>query len=193
MPREIVFDIETQNTFQEIGSGDHRQLKVSLVGMHDSETGTSRSFRESELPQLWPLFERADRLIGYNIKGFDLPVLDSYYAGDLQRFPALDIMEEIVKVTGFRVKLDDVAHATLGAGKTGTGLQAIEFFRNGEWGKLEEYCLADVRITREIYEFGLRQGFVRIRDRLGKDLQIPVNFARPVTAPRPAINLTMPL
>lgn len=189
--REIVLDIETQNTFQEIGSADHRRLKVSLVGVHDSASGALRSFREQELPGLWPLLERSDRIIGYNIKGFDFPVLNSYYPGDFSRFPTLDIMEEVVKTTGFRVKLDDVAQATLGTGKTGTGLQAIEFFRKGEWDKLEAYCLSDVRITREIYEFGLRQGFVRIRDRSGNPVEVAVDFRLPVAAV-PRINLTMP-
>ncbi|OGL72557.1 hypothetical protein A3F28_00415 [Candidatus Uhrbacteria bacterium RIFCSPHIGHO2_12_FULL_57_11] len=190
--REIVLDIETQNTFQEIGSADPRRLKVSLVGIHHSDDGGLEAFREGDLPRLWPVFERADRLIGYNIKGFDLPVLNAYYPGDLLRFPTLDIMEEIAKVTGFRVKLDDVARSTLGEGKTGSGLQAIEFFRKGEWDKLEAYCLSDVRLTRQIYEFGLREGFVRIHDRQGKDLEIPVAFALPAVAVRPTINLTMP-
>lgn len=189
---EIVFDIETQNTFQEIGNGDHTLLKVSLVGVWNSADGSYLSFREPDLAKLWPLLEHADLVIGYNIKGFDLPVLNGYYAGDLLKLPALDLMEEIQRALGYRVKLDDVAKGTLGSGKSGSGLQAIQYFRNGEWDLLEKYCLDDVRITKELYDYGREHKHLRVRDRSGADKVVPVDFARVQAVPKPAINLTMP-
>lgn len=191
--RNIVLDIETQNTFQEIGSADHRKLKVSLVGVYDSNTDSYRSYREHELGALWPILEHAELVIGYNIKGFDFPVLNAYYAGDLLRLPTLDIMEDIVHVLGFRVKLDDVAHATIGTGKSGSGLQAIQYFRDGQWEQLERYCLDDVRITKEIYEYGRANREIKMRDRSGSTTVIPVDFNRFHSFSRPAINLTIPL
>jgi len=35
--RVIVFDIETQNTFDEVGSSDPADLDISCVVIHDSE------------------------------------------------------------------------------------------------------------------------------------------------------------
>lgn len=189
MHNEVIFDIETQNTYQEIGSRDNRQLKVSLVGVYQSATGEYNSFLENELPKLWPIFERADRIIGYNIKGFDIPVLMNYYPGDLGKLPALDLLEIIEQHLGFRIKLDDVAHATIGMGKNGHGLQAVEFWRNGEIEKLRDYCLQDVKVTKEVYEFGLRVGHVKFVDKLGRQMEIPVDFS--IKEPRAALNLTM--
>ena len=187
---ELVLDIETQNSFQEVGKYDPRLLKISLVGVYDFFTDTYHSFLEAELPRLWALLEHADRVIGYNIDGFDMPVLNNYYPGDLMTFPTLDIMGEIEKKIGFRVKLDDVAQATLGVGKSGSGLMAIEYFRRGELEKLRAYCLQDVQVTRDVYLVGKERGEVRYHDRMGNSVPVPVAFLPP--SPKAAINLTMP-
>lgn len=188
--RDVVLDIETQNTFQEVGKYDHRLLKVSLLVTYDFATDEYRSWLENELHLLWPLLEHADRLIGYNIDGFDVPVLDNYYPGDLRKLPTLDIMSEIEKKIGFRVKLDDVAHATLGIGKSGTGLMAIEYFRRGEIDKLRDYCTQDVKVTRDVYLHGLEKGEVSYSDRMGRKVSVPVDFSR--REERATVNLTMP-
>jgi len=191
MRNEAVLDIETQNTFRDVGKYDHTLLKISLVGVYFYETDTFEAFRENELSKLWPRLERLDRLIGYNIDDFDLPVMNNYYPGDITRLPTLDILAEIEKKVGFRVKLDDVVQATLGTAKSGNGLMAVEYFRTGEWDKLQEYCLQDVRVTRDLYEHGLKAQTVRFKDRMGKFMDVPVNFA--LEAPtRAAMNLTMP-
>lgn len=187
---DVVLDIETQNTFQEVGKYDHRLLKVSLVVAYDFATDEYRSYLENELHLLWPLMERADRLIGYNIDGFDVPVLDNYYPGDLTKLPTLDMMAEIEKKIGFRVKLDDVAHATLGIGKSGNGLMAVEYFRRGEIEKLREYCTQDVKVTKEVYLHGLEKGEVAYNDRMGRRVVVPVDFSR--REARQTVNLTMP-
>jgi len=190
MGNEIVLDIETSNSFADVGKYDPSLLKVSLVGLYSYKTDEYTSFLEPELPKLWRLLESADRIIGYNLFGFDYQVLNTYYPGDLMKFPTLDIMLDIEKVIGFRVKLDDVAHASLGTGKSGNGLQAIEFFRKGEIQKLRDYCLQDVKVTKEVYEFGLKNGNVKYRDRAGQTVPVPVSFA-PKTE-KASINLTMP-
>jgi DEAD/DEAH box helicase domain-containing protein len=169
MPRkEIVFDIETRNTFQDVGAYNPALLKVSVVCAYFYETDTFESFLEEDLPKLWTRFERADRIIGYNSDGFDLPCLQSYYPGDVKRFPSLDLLAELQKNLGFRIKLDDVAQATLGMGKTGHGLQAVEFWKKGEIEKLKDYCLQDVRVTRDVYEYALEHKEVKYTDRMGQ-------------------------
>ena len=79
--------------------------------------------------------------------------MNVYYAGDFQTFPSLDLLEVIAQSLGFRVKLDDVAQATLGYGKSGHGLQAVEWWKQGDQ-KIKDYCLQDVKVTKEVYEFG---------------------------------------
>ena len=193
MTNEVVLDIETQNSFQEVGGVFHDKLKISLIGVYFYETGEYKAYMEDELSELWARLERSGRIIGYNTKGFDFPVMNSYYAGDFQKFPNIDVMEEITKHIGFRVKLDDVASATLGYGKSGHGLQAIEFWRKGEIDKLRDYCLMDVKVTKEVYDYGLEHGKVYFMDRSGLKREVPVDFAVKEGASSSSINLTMPL
>lgn len=192
--REVVLDIETRNTFQDVGSYNPSLLQVSLVGVYFYETDTFESFLEEDLPKLWPRLERADRIIGYNLIGFDYPCLQSYYSGELKRLPTVDLLVEIEKRLGFRIKLDDVAHGTLGVGKSGHGLMAVEYWRKGEIEKLREYCLQDVRVTRDVYEHALQNGEVKFQDRQGQMQTIPLPL-EPVEATevKPAINLSLGL
>ena len=193
MRREVVLDIETKNAFADIGSYDASRLSISLIGCYFYETDTFETFFEEDLPKLWPRLERADRIIGYNLFGFDYPCMQSYYAGDLKKFPTVDLLLEIEKRLGFRVKLDSVAQATLGVGKSGHGLQAVEFWRKGELEKLKEYCLQDVKVTRDVYEHALEHQQVCFFDRMGQKQNVPMPIIPPEPAIKPSINLTLGL
>ncbi|MCK9360783.1 ribonuclease H-like domain-containing protein [Patescibacteria group bacterium] len=191
MRREVVLDIETQNTFQDVGAYNPSLLKVSFVGCYFYETDTYEGFFEQDLPKLWPRLERADRVIGYNLIGFDYPCLQTYYTGDIMRLPTVDLLVEIEKRLGFRIKLDDVAQATLGVGKSGHGLMAVEYWRNGELDKLREYCLQDVKVTKDVYEHALQNAFVSYNNRQGQKQDIPLPLEPPEPAQRSAINLSL--
>jgi DEAD/DEAH box helicase domain-containing protein len=90
--------------------------------------------------------------------------------------PYLDILEEIEKVIGHRIKLESVAQATLGEGKSGTGLQAITYWRTGRLEELKKYCLDDVRVTKQIYEYALKNKKLLYTDYFNVK-EIPVAFA----------------
>ncbi len=191
MRKEVVLDIETQNTFQDVGAYNPTLLSISLVGVYFFETDTYEAFFEQDLPKLWPRLERADRVIGYNLLGFDYPCMQRYYTGTMSALPTVDLLAEIEKKIGFRVKLDDVAHATLGIGKSGHGLMAVEFWRKGELEKLKEYCLQDVKITRDVYEYALEHKHVAYFDRQRNRQEVPLAIDPPVTTARTAINLSL--
>jgi DEAD/DEAH box helicase domain-containing protein len=89
------------------------------------------------------------------------------------------------------VSLNDLAKATLGTQKSGHGFLAIEYFRKGEMEKLKSYCLDDVKITKELYEYGKREGKIYFTDnRIGKR-EIKVNFDfTPKT--QSAVSLSLP-
>lgn len=191
MRKEIVLDIETQNTFQDVGAYNPSLLQISLIGCYFYETDTFESFLEADLPKLWPRLETADRVIGYNLFGFDYPCMQSYYTGDFRKIPTVDLMLEIEKRIGFRVKLDDVAHATLGMGKSGSGLMAVEYWKKGEIDKLRDYCLQDVRVTRDVYEYALQTQQVHFFDRMGQKQTVPMPIVPPVKADKPPLNLSL--
>ena len=190
MKNEVVLDIETQNTFADV-ENDYTKFLISVIGVYFYETDSYEVFEEHELPKLWPRLERADRIIGYNSISFDLPIMNNYYAGDFLKFQSLDILVEIHKALGFRLKLDDVAAASVGHRKTGHGLQAIEWWKKGEIDKIKEYCLGDVRVTKEVYEYGLKYQALAYADRGGERRAIPVDFT-PKQQQDSAINLSMP-
>ena len=161
--RKIVFDIETKDAAI-TGKLDPLKLEIALVCIHDSEHDAYDCFFEEDLPKLWPILERTDLLIGYNSDHFDIPLLNKYYPGDLTAIKSLDLLKEIKQVLGRRLRLDSVAEATLGTKKIGNGLQAIEWWQRGEFDKVREYCLMDVRITKEIYDHARKHGFIKYKD-----------------------------
>lgn len=192
MSKEIVFDIETQNSFADVGGYNLKELKISVIGVYFYETETYEAFAVDELNMLWPRLEHTDRLIGFNSKHFDIPVMNNYYTGDLSILPHLDIMEEVVKALGHRLKLDSIAEATLGYGKSGTGLQAVEYWKQGQLQELKDYCLQDVKVTKEVYEYGLKHGAIAYPDFGGERQGIPVDFSKKQNETNNKINLTMP-
>src|ERR1700690_2401446 len=116
--RVITFDIETIGDFG--SNGDFSNLEVTVVGVHDSSTNEMSSYFKDDLPKLWPLMESADVLVGYNSEHFDIPILNKYYAGDLSKIKSLDLLREVKQVLGRRLKLDNLAEATLGKKKSGS-------------------------------------------------------------------------
>lgn len=156
--RKITFDIETTNTFDEVGSSSARDLDLAVVCIHDSETDKYTHYFKETLNDLWPIIEKADALIGYNSNHFDIPLLDKYYAGDLTQIKSIDILVDIHKSLGRRIKLDHVAQATLGEAKSGNGLESIVWWKNGEIDKVVEYCIQDVKVTKEVFEYALKNG-----------------------------------
>lgn len=174
MSAPIVFDVETKKSFREVNN-DTKKLGVSVVAAYDYETNEIHAFLENELSGLFNLFEKASLLVGFNSESFDLVVLKEYYVGDLFKFPHFDILNDIKAVTGRRYPLDDLIHATLNKGKTGHGLQAIEFYREGKFKELTQYCKDDVLLTKELLDFGMEHGHVFIPTAMSKQ-KIPVKW-----------------
>lgn len=178
---QVVLDVETKTTFKEVGGYFPDKLGISFVGANVrermNEKGEMHSFFEQNLADLFPLLEKADVIIGYNIDDFDLPALAPYYSGEIASLPTLDLMDRIKKSYGHRIKLNSVAEETLGEGKSGDGLDAIEYYRTQQLDKLEQYCLQDVKVTRDIYDYGYKNGKVRFRNKWNRLIECLVDFS----------------
>ena len=172
----LVIDCETQYTFQEVGLNPSK-LKISVVGAFDYKNNEFRCYREKELPELFRAMEHAEKIIGFNIRKFDLAVMSPYYVGDLGQFTVIDLLEMVEKSLGHRLSLDHLAQSTLGTKKSGHGFLAIEYFRKGEWDKLEKYCLNDVAITKNLYEFALKNQKLLYKNFSGKVIDIPLSLS----------------
>lgn len=171
----VVFDIETRNIFQDVGSYDPTALDISVLSAYESETDTMTSYLVEDLPKLWPILERADVLVGYNSDHFDIPLLNKYYSGDLTTFRSIDIMATIKKHLGRRPKLDDVAAATLGAKKIAHGLEAVAWWKKGEIDKIIKYCEKDVELTDKLFRYIREHKHVKLKDLTGKKITIELD------------------
>ena len=162
--RAITFDIESISDSVVRGHIDVNEQELIVVAIHDSLTGDYTSFSKEELPKLWPIIEHADFLIGFNSDSFDIPLLNRYYPGDLTQVASLDLLSEVQKVLGRRIRLQSIAEATLGRGKSGDGLKAGEWWREGQKDLVRKYCIEDVRLTRELYDYAIKHGKLKYKD-----------------------------
>jgi len=162
--KKVVFDIETSNIFADIGKNDPSLLDISVVGVYNSIDDSYICYEQNEFSKMWPVFENADIIIGFNSEHFDLPLLNKYYAGDLYKIRHLDILKEIREAYGRRMKLDQIAEGTLGVKKSGHGLEAVTWWRQGEKEKVKKYCLDDVRITKDVYEYARKNNKLTFKE-----------------------------
>ena len=138
---------------------------------------------EKDAPALIAELKSADRVVGFNIIGFDYEVLKPYARHEnFRAFRTTDMLQDIYRTLNFRLRLDSIAKATLGATKTADGVQSVEWFRNGELDRVAEYCKSDVDITRRVYEFGRDNGFVHYYSKYstqtnGSKLKCPVHWS----------------
>lgn len=186
--RRITLDIETTRGGNII---DPTTMEVSVACIHDTKTDTFSAYTVDELPDLWKILEKADALVGYNSDHFDIPILNKYYAGDLSKIRSIDLLSEIKNVLGRRLKLDSVAEATLGRKKIGNGLDAVKWWEEGEYEKVKQYCIEDVRITKDVYEYALKNGKVRYLD-FGEKRDIPLDTAHWENGEKASITHTLP-
>lgn len=159
----MVFDLETQNAFSDVGNKTHL-LKVSVIGVYSYLQDKHFCFTEDQIYRVGEMFQEADLIIGFNIKHFDYEVLRPYLSFDPHTLPTLDILEEVEKLIGHRIKLDNLASTTLGTGKNADGLEAIRMFRQGRIEELKKYCSNDVKITKEVYDYAQKHGKLLYKD-----------------------------
>ncbi len=174
----LVVDIETKTLVDAVGGWKNfKQLEVSIACAYDSKTDQFYSYTEDKLGDLVALCK--DRLlVGYNLVGFDLPVMEKYGLPPAAELDVFDLMLDIQAVSGWRfVKLDKIATATLGVGKSAEGTMAVEWWKQGEVQKIIDYCLQDVKVTRDLFLHGLNQGWVKIEKAEGPAAQFNVNWS----------------
>ena len=118
----------------------------------------------------------ADLVVGFNVISFDYAVLQAYTDEDLSGIRTLDMLVEVTKALGHRLKLDSLAAATLNSPKSADGLQAVKWWREGNLVDLLAYCQKDVEITRDLWEFGRKHGYLLYQDKNAGLLKVPVSW-----------------
>ena len=175
----VYFDLETQRTAGDVGGwGNKRAMGMSLGVTFSTAENRYRIYTERTVDDLVHELMRADLVVGFNHLGFDYEVLMAYTIVDLpHQLQTLDLLIQTEKVLGHRLKLDAIAQATLGLGKTAEGLEAIKWWREGKMRELAEYCCFDVKVTKLIYEYARENGELCYLDRNGRKqkfaIQVP--------------------
>jgi DEAD/DEAH box helicase domain-containing protein len=170
-----VLDLETRCSAQDVGGWHNaHQMGISCAVVYDSRTRSYATFMEDQADALIRTLKQFDLIVGFNIRRFDYRVLSAYTSDIMQHWPTLDLLESIHQHLGYRVSLDNLAAASLGAKKTADGLQALHWWKTGNIDALVSYCRKDVEITYDIYEYGRKNGYVLFHNKAGQAVRIPV-------------------
>jgi DEAD/DEAH box helicase domain-containing protein len=170
-------DLETCCSADEVGGwGRCHEMGVSVAVLLETAPPRLTVYRQEDLGHLVERLQELDLVVGFNIKRFDYRVLQPYTSFHLDGLPTLDILEEVHQLLGFRLSLGHLAEKTLGRGKTGDGLLALELYKAGQWQELESYCRQDVLLTQGLFEFGAREGYLIYQHRRGALVRLPVNW-----------------
>tara|TARA_R100000808_G_scaffold5335_2_gene16341 strand:+ start:5121 stop:5732 length:612 start_codon:yes stop_codon:yes gene_type:complete len=185
----MALDIETGNYSYEIGGWDKTALfEPTVVATWDGTDGNVYCNKaldiDATVKELHPrtlgddltaFIAKGGRILGHNIKGFDLPVLrdalDCWTAGDLlgKADSVLDtknLFQKAVTLMGgvkCDTTLNTLVKSTLGGEKLMQSHDAPLAWRNGQFDDVAKYCLSDAQLTYDLYKHGLDEGFVKSR------------------------------
>lgn len=175
---ELVFDIETQLSADEVGGWDHAdKMRIAICVVLDTMLDRYEFYLEKDSGRLIERLTLASRVIGYNSERFDFSVLEGYAGRSVIRnFRSLDLIQGITTGLGFRTGLGKIAAATVGAGKSADGLQSLQWWREGRIDLIAQYCKRDVEVTNLVYQFGKLNGYVMHPHRSGSIVRVPVQW-----------------
>lgn len=188
---EVIFDLESQRLSGDDGKFDPAKMGVSIVSLYKRQlndefkevSGEMMSFWEKDIPEMWKHFSEADRIIGFNSLGFDVPALKPLAPKEFASLPHFDMLQKLKLEAGFRVSLSRLARGSLGEDKTDQGIMAPEYWQRGDpesLTKLKSYCEADVMLTTKVYDFGRANNFLKFIDHWNNPRQVAVDFSYPL-------------
>lgn len=172
-----VLDVETRRSAAEVGGWCNAdRMGISVAVLYDSRLDDFLVYRQEELPELYKALAALDLIVGFNINRFDYKVLAGTAPFDHRGLPTLDILEKVHARLGYRLSLDGLAKATLGTRKSATGLDALEWWKEGRLDEITAYCKKDVAVTRDLYLFGRANRYLLFSNKAGQTVRLPVEW-----------------
>jgi len=159
--KTLIFDLETANNPDAVEGGwdNKKALGISTGAAWVSWHQRYMMFRAERIKHLCELIEEADIVVGFNSIGFDEPLLVSQgHSPTIKQH--VDLMRLAERPHRKYVGLDELCWHTLGRGKSGNGKHAPELAQLGRWDELYEYNADDVHLTRMLFDFAARWGYV---------------------------------
>ena len=188
MSNVLAIDLETKNMSHDIGGWDNTHMfQVSTVCTWDGDVGTIYidkavdDLKKSNI-NIKPLsdlkfdlddhFEKGGKLLGHNIRNFDLPVLK--YAMDNPE-SYIDTSAILSKEHGERYSLSNLAQHTLGTDKLMDSADAPKIWKTGGYSEVAEYCLKDCELVFDLWKHGVENKIVKgfsLAEAIEKDLAV---------------------
>lgn len=158
--KTVVFDLETQKLAQDVGGWKNISKMLLSVAVTYSKEDGFMTFTEKNVDQLIENLMSSELIVGFNHVSFDYEVLSAYTSENLKTLNNLDLLLEAKDRLGYRLSLDHFAEHTLGRRKSGSGLDAAGWYKQGRMDLIEKYCTDDVQLTSDLYEFGRDKGYL---------------------------------
>lgn len=175
--RFAVVDVETRRSAADVGGWTRPDLMgISIAVLYDSGTDEFVDYQEHEIPALAERLRSFDLVVGFNIIRFDYGVLAGAHPFAYRSLPTLDMLTHVHERLGYRLKLDNLAQATLGVGKSADGLMALQWWKEGRLDEIAKYCRQDVAVTRDLYLFGRENRYVLFSNKAGQKARLPISW-----------------
>jgi DEAD/DEAH box helicase domain-containing protein len=179
----VTWDIEIQTNPEDCIDGwdgaRRGECGVSCVALFDTASGRMHIYDHHDLTECVEHLNTADLLVGFNTLEFDTPALESVVGSSILP-DQYDILHEIWKANGKRFKgyrLGDICERMGLGSKNGEGARATDLFKQKRFGRLFDYCMNDVHLTRMLAQFINDHGHILSPDGL------------PLVMPRPDVEV----
>lgn len=150
------------------GWSDFAGMGIACICVYDFIKERPRVFLKDNLADFATLASSHETLVGYNNLRFDNRVLEAAGLPALPESHCYDLLTEIWRGAGLSdefhpathggFSLDAVCGANFRSSKSGNGADAPLWFQRGEVGKLVDYCLGDVFLTKRLLDRVIRCG-----------------------------------
>jgi DEAD/DEAH box helicase domain-containing protein len=173
--RVLYFDLETQKSAEDVdGWGNIHLMGLAVGVVWDSLEQKYFSYLQNEASKLVEKLRTANLVVGFNVKKFDYGVLQPYADFDLHEITTFDMLDDIKIKLNHRLSLNHLAENTLNSKKSADGLISLQWYKEGKIDKIVEYCQQDVKVTRDLFEYGEKHGYIKYKTRSGvaKDLKV---------------------
>ncbi|MFH1016683.1 MAG: DEAD/DEAH box helicase [Pseudomonadota bacterium] len=176
--RILTFDLETLRSAYDVGGWENLSLMGMACGVvHDSLDNQYHVYDEAQAAGLVAHLKKADLVVGFNHVGFDYGVLAAYTKEDLRSVTHnFDMLLDVTRLLGHRLKLNSLVAATLGDAKSADGMQSLQWVKEGKLDLVREYCKKDVEVTRRLFDYGVKEEKVFYYDLDGNSIQLRVDW-----------------
>ncbi|MBX7150511.1 ribonuclease H-like domain-containing protein [bacterium] len=162
--RLVYYDVETQKRADEVGGWEHADKMLISIAITYSKDDDFKVWHEKDIPEMIRYMNKHDMVVSFNGDNFDSKVLSHYGDVSVMQKKSFDVAQYLSERLKHRIRLEAVATATLNSGKSADGLLALQWWKEGKIDLIIDYCKQDVKVLKEIVEYGQAHQHVKYND-----------------------------